>query len=43
MNKILIFLAFSLSSCSHKIIAKNCDPTMNTDSEYWICDKVYFK
>jgi hypothetical protein len=37
----LIFILFSFSSCAHKIIAKNCDATLNTN--YFICDSVVFK
>lgn len=41
MKYLIILSAIVISSCTHKILAKNCDPGVNTN--YWICDSVMFK
>lgn len=41
MKIILLITLLFIASCTHKIIAKNCDPVSKDD--YWVCDSVFLK
>lgn len=37
MKVFILIAALLFSGCSHKTIAKNCEPT---ESDYWVCDSL---